>query len=66
MSTIELTVPAAAELSVDESRQMMSSLIRDRLSISREDFLARLDAGEYQASEDVEVLHLVTLAPFAR
>lgn len=66
MSTIELSVPASAEVEIDESRQMMSSLIRDRLSISREEFLAKLDAGEYRGSEDTEVLHLITLAPFAR
>jgi hypothetical protein len=66
MSVIEITVPATAEMRVDDSRAAMSELISDRLGISREAFLARLDAGEYEGVDDGVILHLVTLAPFAR
>lgn len=66
MTTIEITVSAAEEAAVDESRAAMSSLISDRLGITREEFLQKLDAGEYDASDEEMVLHLVTLAPFAR
>ena len=65
-STIEITVSAAEELARDESRVAMSHLISDRLGIGREEFLAKLDAGEYNTSDEETVLQLVTLAPFAR
>ena len=66
MSTIEITVSAAEELARDESRVAMSHLISDRLGIGREAFLAKLDAGEDNTSDEETVLQLVTLAPFAR
>lgn len=66
MSTIELIASEPVELAVDESRAQMEVLIKDRLGISREEFLANLDAGAYSGSEETDVLHLVTLAPFAR
>lgn len=66
MSTIEITVSAAEELAAEESRAAMSSLISDRLGISREEFLANVDAGNYDASDEEVILQLVTLAPFAR
>lgn len=66
MTTIEITVSTAEEVAAAESRAAMSSLISDRLGITREEFLQKLDAGEYDASDEEMVLHLVTLAPFAR
>lgn len=66
MSIIEVTVSAAEELAADESREAMSRLISDRLGITREEFLANVDAGAYDESDEEAVLHLVTLAPFAR
>ena len=66
MSTIEITATASEELTIEESRDAMSRLILDRLGISREEFLKQLDAGAYAGRDDKEILHLVTLAPFAR
>lgn len=66
MSIIEVTVSAAEEIAADESRAAMSRLISDRLGITREEFLANVDAGAYHESDEEAVLHLVTLAPFAR
>lgn len=66
MSIIELIAAEPVELTVEESRAQMETLINDRLGISREEFLARLDNGYYADTEDTETLHLVTLAPFAR
>lgn len=66
MSITEVTVSAAEELAADESREAMSRLISDRLGITREEFLANVDAGVYDQSDEEAVLHLVTLAPFAR
>lgn len=66
MSTIEITVPESVEADVTESRAAMETLIRDRLGISRDQFLKNLDHGEYADAEDTDLLHLVTLAPFAR
>ncbi len=66
MSMIEITVPVSEEASVEESRHAMAQLIRDRLGISREEFLAAVDAGEFESTEDPETLRLLTLVPFAR
>ena len=66
MSTIEITVPVSEEAGVEQSRRAMSELIQDRLGISREEFLAAVDAGEYDSAEDPETLRLLTLVPFAR
>lgn len=57
---------ASEELDTAESREAMSRLIGGRLGISREEFLLRLDRGDYDGCDDGEMLHLVTLAPFAR
>ncbi|WP_156458801.1 hypothetical protein [Microbacterium sp. Leaf179] len=66
MSIIDITVPATDEMQLEESRSQMEQLISDRLGISRVEFLTCLDRGDYSDSEDLEILHLVTLAPFAR
>jgi len=66
MSTIEITVPETVELTLEESRAAMSDLIGDRLGVTRDEFLANIDAGIYAESDDIELLHLITLAPFAR
>ncbi|GLJ79764.1 hypothetical protein [Microbacterium imperiale] len=66
MSIIEITVTASEELDADESREAMARLVGDRLGISLDEFLHNVDEGAYNGSDDVDVLHLVTLAPFAR
>jgi len=54
------------EMSTAEGRRMLQGLTRDTLGISVDDFLSRLDAGEYDTAEQEDVLRLVMLAPFAR
>lgn len=54
------------ELSVHVGRAMFEEQTRDKLGISRQEFLRRLDAGDYQNTEDESVLRLIMLAPFGR
>jgi hypothetical protein len=54
------------ELTVAEAHAMFNRLSRDRLGISRRDFLARLDRGEYDNTDSEDVIRLRILAPFAR
>lgn len=66
MGIASVVAPQSEELSVEESRAQMDALIRDRLGIGREEFLRRVDAGEYPDEDDDQVLMLLTLVPFAR
>lgn len=61
-----LTEPLVEELSATEGQQMLRSLVGDRLQLSLETFYERLDNGEYDASDDDQILRLVMLAPFGR
>lgn len=55
------------EISETEGRHMLNNLARTTLGISRESFLANLDAGVYGGMmEDERILNLVMLAPFGR
>lgn len=54
------------EMSVEDGRAMLHTQTCDKLGIDRQEFLKRLDAGEYQDTEDESVLRLVMLAPFGR
>ncbi|CAG7844682.1 hypothetical protein USB125703_00926 [Pseudoclavibacter triregionum] len=66
MGIASVVAPQSEELSVEESRAQMDALIRDRLGIGREEFLRRVDVGEYADEDDDQVLMLLTLVPFAR
>jgi hypothetical protein len=57
---------AVEEVSAEDGRAMLNEQTRDKLGISAEEFLRRLDAGDYQNTEDESVLRLVMLAPFGR
>lgn len=54
------------EISTEDGRKMLNERTLDRLGISAEDFLARLDRGEYDNTDDEAILRLAMLAPFAR
>jgi len=54
------------EMTRDEGRRMLHEQTCDKLGVSREEFLRRLDAGEYNGTEDETVLRLAMLAPFGR
>jgi hypothetical protein len=54
------------EMTLVEGRSMLNRQTMDRLGISREEFLRRLDAGEYHATDDENVVRLAMLAPFGR
>lgn len=54
------------EMSANASRAMFNAQTRDKLGISGDEFLRHLDAGEYQNTEDENILRLVMLAPFGR
>lgn len=54
------------ETGVEEGRKLLDRQTRDRLGISAQEFLKRLDAGEYLQTDDEAVLRLVMLAPFGR
>lgn len=54
------------ELTVAESHAFFNRLSRDRLGIGRQEFLERLDAGEYDTTDSEDVIRLRILAPFAR
>ncbi|MGL4176531.1 MAG: hypothetical protein ACRCSN_10675 [Dermatophilaceae bacterium] len=54
------------EMTVDEGRRMLDALTCDRLGLSREEFLRRLDDGEYEGTDSEDVIRLRLLAPFGR
>jgi len=54
------------EVDAATGRSELDHLTQDRLGISVEEFLARLDRGEYDDTEDDQILRLVMFAPFAR
>lgn len=68
MATTMTAVPAVEveESSVEDGRKMLNEQTQDKLGLSRDEFLRRLDAGEYRDTEDESVLRLVMLAPFGR
>lgn len=57
---------AVEETTVDEGRAMFDGLVFDRLGIGREEFLRRMDAGDYDDTDSEDVIRLRLLAPFAR
>ncbi|MFN8194214.1 MAG: hypothetical protein U0R80_08015 [Nocardioidaceae bacterium] len=54
------------EMSVEAGREMLEAQTYDKLGISRVEFLARLDAGEYDDTADEQILRLAMFAPFGR
>lgn len=54
------------EVSLEDGREKLDQRTKDRLGIGVDEFLRRLDAGEYMSTDDEDVLRLVMLAPFAR
>lgn len=54
------------EVTAEDGRAMLHSQTMDKLGITAEEFLRRLDAGEYATSRDENVLRLAMLAPFGR
>lgn len=53
------------ELSEDEGRAMFEGLVRDRLGLSRAEFLERLSAGDFDDTHSEDVAWLEMLIPFA-
>jgi hypothetical protein len=60
------TLAEVEEMSSTEGRRMLGGLVRDELGISLDEFLMRLDHGDYDHVEHEGLLRLVMLAPFAR
>lgn len=57
---------SVVEMSTEAGRAMLRGQVRDRLGITLDEFLDRVDRGDYDATDDDQVLRLVMLAPFAR
>lgn len=54
------------ELTEDAARDMFDREVSDRLGLTRQEFLARLDRGEYDGQDDETIFRLRMLAPFGR
>jgi hypothetical protein len=54
------------EMSREDGRAMLRAQAFDKLGISADEFLKRLDAGEYADTDDEGVVRLAMLAPFGR
>lgn len=54
------------EATPEEGRALLDRAAREVLNISGEEFLARYDAGEYEASDDPAITRVAMLIPFAR
>lgn len=66
-ATTGIALPVEVEeLTPSESHAMFNRLSRDRLGISRLEFLERLDRGEYDNTDSEDVIRLRIMAPFAR
>lgn len=66
MATVTECDVHVEELTQAQSRAMFEDLVRDRLGITRKQFLAAFDAGQYDDTDSEEVIRLCLLAPFAR
>lgn len=54
------------ELSEDAVRAMFAQEVSDRLGLTRQEFLDRLDRGQYDGQDDETMFRLRMLAPFGR
>ena len=54
------------ELSREAGEEFLRARVSDRLGLTLDVFLAKVDAGEFDGTEDRDVLFLLTLVPFAR
>ncbi len=54
------------EMTPESGRVMLNRLATKTLGISGDEFLRRLDEGEYDDSEEEDVFRLRMLAPFGR
>lgn len=60
------TSSTVQELTTAQARDEFDKVARETLGVSREEFMARLDDGQYDGTDDDDVLRLVVLAPFGR
>jgi len=58
--------PSVVELSVEDSRRLFGQLVRDRMGMSREQYLERLDRGDLDGVDTDDAVRLRILAPFGR
>lgn len=61
-----ITLPEIEELSFAEGCDMLRHEVGDKLGISIEEFLSKLDSGEFDGTEDDTILRLVTFVPYVR
>jgi hypothetical protein len=54
------------EMSVEDAHAMFDGRAMDTLGIGREEFLRRLDAGEYDGTDREDIIAMRMLAPFGR
>jgi len=66
MATVTERNVHVEELTEAQSHAMFEDLVRDRLGITREEFLSAYDAGQYDNTDSEEVIRLCLLVPFAR
>jgi len=59
-------VPLAEEVPLADGHEFLRLRVSDRLGISLGEFFDRVDAGEYDTTEDASILRLVMAVPFAR
>lgn len=66
MSNVMTGPVRVEEVSQADGLEMLNRQTLDKLGVSAEEFLRRLDAGEYVGTDDEAVVRLAMLAPFAR
>jgi len=54
------------ETSVEEGRALLDKLARELLGMSGEDFVGAWDRGEFEGSDDPDVVRVGMLMPFVR
>jgi hypothetical protein len=64
--TADATTTEVEELSQAEGREMFAAQVSDRLGMRPDEFLARMDDGEFDETDDEGIVRLMMLAPFAR
>lgn len=62
----EMTSVEVEELEFGAGVEMLRMQVSDRLGISLEEFFDRLDRGDFDGTDDENLLRLVMLVPFAR
>ena len=66
MNAPPLVLEEVEETSVEHAREVFAQRVELELGLSAEDFLSKLDQGEYEGSHEAAVRRILVLLPLVR